>query len=404
MTRSARDVQPGPPALVFGNGITALGVQRILAAAGIPYYTVDRTDPLVLRSRHYRALPATAGDPVPEGLAGWLQGLPLERAVLLPCSDIWVSSVAGLGPEVGARFPSSVADQTAIDRLVDKARFGETLARLEVPHPRSEIVETKDDLESVLETGFEGAFLKPRDSARFFRRFRCKAFRAETPDELASRLEQVADAGLGVIAQEYIPGPPSNHYFIDGFRDASGTVRALFARRRLRMYPPAFGNSTLMRSVAITEVAGAAESLQRLLAELRYRGVFSAEFKLDPRDQRFKLLEVNTRPWWYVDFAARCGVDVCSMAYRNALGGAVETVESYRIGVECVYPYMDLSACLALRRAGELSLTEWARSWIGAQQPVFRWDDPWPAIAAVADLVGGKLSGSLHRGARRMPS
>ncbi len=400
MTRAARAGHPGPPALVFGNGITALGVQRILAAAGLPFFTVDRADPFLTRSRHHRPLPVEVGNPEPEDLADWLNCLPVERAVLLPCADIWVSAVADLEPELGSRFAASISSPDTIEKLVDKAKFADTLVRLALPHPRSKIVDTRQDLEAILDSGFEGAFLKPRDSARFFRHFRCKAFRADTPEELAARLGQVTDAGLGVIVQEYIPGPPSNHYFIDGFRDASGTVRALFARQRLRMYPPAFGNSTLMRSVAIRDVAGAAETLQRLLAELRYRGVFSAEFKLDPRDGRFKLLEVNTRPWWYVDFAARCGVDVCTMAYRDALGEGVETVESYRTGVACVYPYMDLSACQALRRSGDLSLADWARSWIGARQPVFRWDDPWPAAAAVADLVGGKISGSLRRSDR----
>ncbi|MCL7969810.1 MAG: hypothetical protein M8867_09335 [marine benthic group bacterium] len=397
MKRSARAGHPDPPALVFGNGITALGVQRILVADDIPYFTVERRDPFVVRSRHHHPLPVDIVDPEPEDLEDWLQALPLKRAVLLPCADIWVTAVADLGPELRSRFPASISSPDVIETLVDKARFAATLDRLEIPHPRSEDVDTRRDLEAILDAGFEGAFLKPRDSARFFRRFRCKAFRADTTDELASRLAQVTDAGLGVIVQEYIPGPPSNHYFIDGFRDAGGTVRALFARQRLRMYPPSFGNSTLMRSVAIDEVAGAAESLQRLLAALGYRGVFSAEFKLDPRDQRFKLLEVNTRPWWYVEFAARCGVDVCAMAYRDALGEAVPTVESYRTGVACVYPYMDLSACQSLRRSGELSLAEWARSWAGARQPVFRWDDPWPATAAVAELIGGKLSGGFRR-------
>ena len=398
MKRSDRAGHPGPPALVFGNGITALGVQRILAAAEIPFFSVDRGDPFVVRSRYHRPLHVDIDDPEPDGLEDWLEALPLKRAVLLPCADIWVSAVADLEPGLRSRFPASISSPDVIDQLVDKARFAAALARFEIPHPRSETVDTRQDLEAILDGGFEGAFLKPRDSARFFRRFRCKAFRAETPEELAVRLAQVTDSGLGVIVQEYIPGPPSNHYFIDGFRDSGGTVRALFARQRLRMYPPAFGNSTLMRTVAIGEVAGAAESLQRLLEELRYRGVFSAEFKLDPRDGRYKLLEVNTRPWWYVEFAARCGVDVCSMAYRDALDEAVATVESYPTGVACVYPYMDLSACQSLRRTGELSLTEWARSWLGSRQPVFRWDDPWPATAAVAGLIGGKVSGMFGRG------
>ena len=186
-------------------------------------------------------------------------------------------------------------------------------------------------------------------------------------------------------------GPPSNHVFIDGFRDGDGVVRALFARRRLRMYPPLFGNSSSMRSVAVQEVREAADHLTGLLRHVGYRGVFSAEFKQDARDGRFKLLEINTRPWWYVEFAARCGVDVCSMAYRDALAEPVESIDTYRTGVECVYPYMDYFACRELLRSGELSLGEWLRSWIGAVQPVFRRDDPWPAVRATVGILSGKV-------------
>jgi len=60
--------------------------------------------------------------------------------------------------------------------------------------------------------------------------------------------------------------------------------------------------------------------------------VFSAEFKFDERDGLFKLLEVNARPWWYVDFADRCGVDVCGMAFRDALGEEIEPVTGYKLG------------------------------------------------------------------------
>ena len=93
------------------------------------------------------------------------------------------------------------------------------------------------------------------------------------------------------------------------------------------------------------------------------------------------------RPWWYVDFAARCGVDVCSMAYRDALDQPVPHVQSYRTGVACVYPYPDYFACRELMRTGDLSLGDWVRSWIGAVQPVLRWDDPWPAVRASAGIL-----------------
>jgi predicted ATP-grasp superfamily ATP-dependent carboligase len=115
-----------------------------------------------------------------------------------------------------------------------------------------------------------------------------------------------------------------------------------------------------------------------------YRGVFSAEFKYDQRDGRFKLLEVNARPWWYVEFAARCGVNVCAMAYRDALGLPVASVERYAVGRRCVHPQHDRAVGLRLWREGSLSLWSLARSWLGASQPVLCWDDPLPGAASFA--------------------
>jgi len=201
------------------------------------------------------------------------------------------------------------------------------------------------------------------------------------------RLATAIGENFEMLLQEYIPGPPTSHYFIDGFVDRDGVCRARFARRRLRMSPPDFGNSTLMVSVPLDDVGQAAEVLDALFADIRYRGIFSAEFKRDERDGLFKLIEVNARPWWYVEFAAQCGVNVCALALQDALGRPVGTISSYAVGRVCVYPYHDLSAARAERAAGRLGALEWLRSWIGPYQPVFKWSDPIPAAREVAGML-----------------
>ena len=125
---------------------------------------------------------------------------------------------------------------------------------------------------------------------------------------------------------------------------AQAAIKALFARRRLRIYPPDFGNSTAMVSIPLDDVQQAVDSLRTVLHAVGYRGIFSGEFKRDPRDGRFKLLEINTRPWWFIDFAVRCGVDVCRMAYDDALGAAGHRCEQYKVGATCVFPYYDFFA------------------------------------------------------------
>ena len=376
--------------LALGSGLTILGVLRALSETEVDVFVLPDTEGPARRSRWFRPGPPSLSGLKPGRLAQALESLP-SPTVLIPCSDLWVRTVAGLPPEIRVRYPVSVAPLDAVDILVDKNRFRETLARLGLPHPTTHMLRSEKDLDGVPESVLRSSFLKPVSSQEFFARFGVKGFRIAGRAEAVGALARCTDAGLKMMLQEYIPGPPTNHYFIDGFVDRAGTVRARFARRRLRMSPPDFGNSTMMESVPVADVGSGAATLDALFAFLHYRGIFSAEFKRDERDGVFNLIEVNARPWWYVEFAARCGVNVCQLAVRDALGHPVETIGRYALGRRCVFPYYDVDALRAEARAGHQSLLAGVRSWLGAYQPVFRWSDPLPALSEVAGLIRRRL-------------
>lgn len=126
-------------------------------------------------------------------------------------------------------------------------------------------------------------------------------------------------------------------------------------------------------------------TLARLFSAVAYRGIYSAEFKFDERDGQYKLLEVNVRPWWYIEFAESCGFPIAVMAYRDALERSVEPINTYRIGVNLVYPGYDFHACRELYRQGALTLASWAKSWLSAKPAIFTWRDPLPSLAGMID-------------------
>jgi D-aspartate ligase len=258
-------------------------------------------------------------------------------------------------------------------------------------------VGSRADLDAVPDEIFNDAIIKPRDSQSFIARFGVKAYRVRSRREAAERLGILTAQGIAVILQEYIPGPPTDHFFVDGFVDRFGTMQGVFVRQRLRMHPFDFGNSTYMVSVDRDAAADAIASSTKLLAHAGYRGMFSAEFKRDQRDGRFKILEVNARAWWYVDFAARCGVDVCRMAYQDALELPVKPVRDYAVGRTLVFPYADHMACRALWDRGELSTLGWVRSWLTSTQPVFQLSDPLPAAVQTATMLGGYVRRRVGR-------
>ncbi len=337
-----------PPAIALGSGVTLLGVTRILGRQGLPMrVSVSETD-FVASSRWLprdARLPAIGpGVDLPEYLAK----LPLDGGVLIPCSDELALAVAELPADLAKRFPSYQPDAAVLRLLVDKGEFLGALVGADIPHPRTHLVERADDLDGIGDDELRFAFVKPRDSQRFQREYGVKGLHAKGREDLRDVLSELLAKGHRLMVQEYVPGPASNHYFIDGFMLEGDDTLTLLARQRLRMYPVDFGNSTFMVSVPPDEVAGAVESLRRLLRSLGYRGIFSAEFKRDSRDGVFRIIEINARPWWYVEFAARAGFDVVKLAYRAALGLPLDPPVGYQIGKTMMYPYYDYPACRAL--------------------------------------------------------
>lgn len=389
----------GVPAIVLGHGLTVLGVIRGLGRRGIKSYCHGPLQPMVTRSRYFRLLSAQNASVDESRLADLLMTCHIERAVLIACTDRWVRAVAALPNSLTERFPSSGPSLETAGLLVDKLRFFELLSREQIPMPLTVPLATQADLERVDLSKIDGGFLKPVDSQGFGTHFKKKAFAFKGAAEGRARLTEAMEAGFAMILQEYIPGPPTEHYFLDGFVDRHGTTAAWFGRRRLRMFPPDFGNSTYLESVPLERLQPARESLERILRAVRYRGIFSAEFKRDPRDGVYKILEINARPWWYIGFAIDSGVNVAEMAYRDALGLPVATDSKYHPGRHYVFPPYDFHACRELRRTGVLSRWEWIRQWVGATQAVLVWYDPMPSLLA----WGVRLKRSLKRRILRQP-
>jgi D-aspartate ligase len=380
-------VLEAPPALVFGEGVTGLAVLRSLGRNRVPAYVAGRRVEIVGSSRWFRPAPGEPLDETsdPGPVARYLRELSFPRAVPIPCNDEWALAIASLPGDLAESFPAPVAPPEVIRLLVDKGLFAETTARLGVPTPRTIQVSKADDLEALDEPELRSFFVKPRQSQPFSERFGVKALRLTTRAQAAEVLDAVA--GHEVLLQEFIPGPPTGHVFLDGYVDRTGAMRACLARRRLRLHPPDFGNSTMSVTIRMSEAEQALESLRRLFDGIGYSGLFDAEFVHDERDVRFKILEVNARPWWQLELAGASGLDLALMAYRDALGLPLPEAGRYRVGRTWVHPLPDLRAWWAARKSGDVLGGSPLRSWFRGANALFSWDDPKPVAEEVARLA-----------------
>jgi predicted ATP-grasp superfamily ATP-dependent carboligase len=117
------------------------------------------------------------------------------------------------------------------------------------------------------------------------------------------------------------------------------------------------------------------------------------EFKHDPRDGKFKLIEVNLRCGNRVGLAIDCGVDIPHIAYLDILGKPPLPVHSYDVGVAWIDLMADLAGLWHYHAMENLTLWDWARSaWAAKSHAYFAIDD---------HFHGVHISGEQRKSPRR---
>ncbi len=383
MERSAFNQSHGGeriPAIVLGSGITALGTIRCLGRSGIPSICASAPGVYENCSRYYRGIDGCGGFIDEESdLDAFLEKLLVKKAVLIPCSDHWTLKAGQIRNDLRERFLISQSAPHIQQIFTDKGRFKEVLDLYQIPYPHTLIPKSDQDIINIGSGEIKKYFLKPRDSQGFSQNYGVKGYWPESIEDCLYKVNQLRTVGYDVMLQEYIPGPSNQHYYVEGLIDRTGVPRATFGRRRIRMNPTDFGNTTIMISVPLVQVKSAVENIHRLLSSVGYRGIYSAEFKYDNRDGVFKVLEVNARPWWYIEFPQLCGLNVPALAYLDALGMEMPEGADYRVGRWFVNFLSDFSLWRKRVAKGQVEVA-WIWEWIRANPTVLRARDPLPGI------------------------
>ena len=367
-----------PPAVVcdasFVNGLTAI---RSLGRMGVPVFAVDhRPSALGFRSRYAFAVPSP--DPGTDTAAyidlltelGDAIGRPTP---ILPTHDPPVNAIGRHRGQLGDRFLCPFPDEEKLALVQSKREQLDRASRAGVDTPETAHPRTRDDaLGAAGRIGYP-LLVKPSNPDGFRRRFERQAFRCETPQELE---RAYADAEpFEPMVQELIPGGDEELYTVGSYIAADGAVLGVFSGRKLRQSPPGVGTCRVGEALWVPENVDAA---LRLLRAFDFHGVSQVEFKRDPRDGRYKLMEVNPRLWLWHGLAASLGVDFARIAYLDLLGrrGASVTTEG---------------------RHGRWAITLLAGESPALQrppyvEPVFSLDDLRPGATQLARVVKAALS------------
>lgn len=372
-------------ALVIGGDYQGLGIARALGRHGIPVAVLDdehsiaRYSRFVTRAIHtpdlrdeQRTVDAMLRAGRQYGLQGW---------VLFPTRDETVAAIARHRHVLSGMYRTPAPPWQTVQQAWDKRNTYALAAELGIPVPRTWQPQHIDELAEIIPA--LPVAIKPAIKEHFLYATRAKAWRADTPEELHDRYSQArALVGPGeVLVQELIPGDGRTQYAYCAFFKNGHALASMTARRR-RQHPHEFGRaSTYVETVAAPEVA--ALSL-RFLRAVEYYGLVEIEYKRDPRDGRYKLLDVNARTWGYHSLGVSAGVNFPLLLYQDQLGLPVEPVHAAP-GVRWVRMVTDVPSALLDITHRRLSLRAYLRSLARCNtESVFSRDDPLPGLAELA--------------------
>jgi D-aspartate ligase len=386
--------------VLLGSDFKALGVVRSLGRRGIPCIVIDDTPRAAWFSRYVVKRFRWHGHMDDDGFVPFLLSIGkqyhLEQWVLFPTQDEVVQMVSCNVPLLSQIYQLVTQDWSVIQWANDK-RFTYTMAHeTGVPCPGTYYPANEDEL-AALDIMFP-VIIKPAISIKFQYATHLKALPANSREELLTQYRSVIKTipADEVMVQEVIPGDGRTQFSVATFCEEGRILTAMTARRT-RQYPIDYGlGSSFVEAIPIP---GLVELAEKLLLHMRVSGMVEVEFKYDRRDQQYKLLDINVRPWGWHTLCIACGLDFPYIQYCAVTGQeALSLPTDPQYGYHWVRVLTDLPAGVQEIRAGITTPSAYLKSLRGKTTfSVFDWRDPVPVLGDFLIASSRKISGAVKR-------
>jgi len=373
-------------AVVIGGDYQGLGIVRSLGRQGVPVYVVDDEPSISRYSRYAKKFVRVADlhdhSKAVDSLLEIGKRFALKGWVLYPTREELVAAFSHRRSELRKVFRVPTPHWESVKWAWDKRNTYQFAQRLDIPTPVTYYPETTDQLAEL--DGLAPPFvIKPAIKEHFIYATKAKAWRANSHAELRTMFQLASKlAGPGeIMVQELIPGGGSQQFSYCAFFRNKQAVGKMVVRRS-RQHPLLFGKSSTY--VETVDVPLLEKLSERFLRAIDYYGLVEVEYKLDPRDSQYKLLDVNARTWGYHSLGAHAGVDFSYMLYSNQVGLPVK-VRTGRVGSAWVRTTTDIPAAMSAILHGDIGWRSYFRSLRDCNvEAVFSVGDPLPGVAEVA--------------------
>ena len=354
--------------LVIGCCLTGYAVIRALSQRDIHIVAVTYSEERDV-AHLSRYVSEVARSPVPEAEEQFVNYLISNAdrwggALILETADRVAVILSKYKKELSKHYRIATPDWAALSVFVEKEKTYALAAELGIPHPKSHYLESDTEVPEVLFP----CILKPVRGFEFAAKFQRKNFQVSDETDLKDKLKLCREAALPMVLQEIIPGSDENLYKMQGYINSKGVTVGKFFYRKLRQNPPRFGIARV--GVSVDRYPEVEKLTEKLLRHTNYRGYFSNEFKLDPRDGQLKLIENNCRMPRSGMLATTSGVNFPWLMFEDLVLDIQSDVTQYKTDTYWIDLWSDMYNLVVSRDEEKISLRDYIAPYL-ARDKVF---------------------------------
>ena len=224
---------------------------------------------------------------------------PLKKKLLLiGCADHYVRLIVTNKDKLKDKFIMPYTDINTLNNIVLKETFYELCDKNNIDHPKTFVYKKGDSLDFKLDFSYP-VILKPSDSVAFFKasfKGQYKVYTIHNKEELDNTLKKIYDAGYtgNMIIQDKIPGNDNRMYDLHVFCSKNKKVEYMNLGNVLleEHTPKGLGSNAATITVYNEELM---LKIKDLLESIGYQGWCDCDLKLDERDGKIKIFEINIR-------------------------------------------------------------------------------------------------------------
>lgn len=370
---------------------------RSLGSLGIPIYGVD-DDPAspVMKSCYLKQkFFITFDETKPQEYIEQILDIGRQigtKTILIPTSDELAVFVTEYRNQLSRHFFFPDLDSDLAKGLISKQEMFTIATRHGIPTPFTLFPRNLNDVLNFVKNIRFPIMLKGIHGNRLMARTGHKMILVENRKELLEKYRQLEDPDSpNLMLQEHIPGGDDQVFIFNGYFNENSECLSAFTGHKIRQAPIHFGCASLGECRWNDDIANITK---KFMKNIGYRGILDIGYRLDPRDGKYKVLDINPRVGGaFRLFVSKNDMDVVRSLYLDLTGQQQLSIVS-REGRRWMIEDYDIISTYCYFREGSLKFKEWLRSFKGLEEGAwFNLKDPLPFLIMAARLCKRILKG-----------